>query len=170
MDLQKIAADYGISVDVVRERWLSLRVAIWKSDFKRFAKEAMRIRTKAGDLEPLEFNDAQEILHNAAEEQLRRRALGAPRRPQGTPAGIFHLCCRRGYWRTTLWDRQRVYILSHEMAASNTLFDMTRSCRKNTRSRRKVGTDNAKELEFVKRGSSYQVATAGQKAGGRGGA
>jgi hypothetical protein len=33
-----------------------------------------------------------------------------------------------------------------------------------------VGTDNAKEMEFVKRGSSYQVATAGQKAGGRGGA
>jgi hypothetical protein len=34
----------------------------------------------------------------------------------------------------------------------------------------KVGTDNAKQLEFEKRGSSYSVATAGQKAGGRGGA
>jgi hypothetical protein len=31
-----------------------------------------------------------------------------------------------------------------------------------------VGKDNAKELEFVKRGSTYTVATAGQKAGGRG--
>jgi hypothetical protein len=33
----------------------------------------------------------------------------------------------------------------------------------------KVGADNAKELEFPKRGSTYTVATAGQKAGGRGG-
>jgi hypothetical protein len=70
MDLQKIAADAGISIDEVRERWLSLRVAIWKSDFRRFAKEALRIRAKSGDLEPLELNEAQEILHHAAEDQL----------------------------------------------------------------------------------------------------
>jgi hypothetical protein len=59
MDIQKIAADAGISVDEVRERWLSLRVALWKSDFRRFAKEAIRIRTKSGDLEALELNEAQ---------------------------------------------------------------------------------------------------------------
>ena len=48
MNLQEIATEAGISIDEVRERWLALRVALWKSDFRKFAKEALRIRTKAG--------------------------------------------------------------------------------------------------------------------------
>jgi hypothetical protein len=56
------------------------------------------------------------------------------------------------------------------MASSNTLFDMTALMQEKHPFPPQVGTDNAKELEFSKRGSSYQVATAGQKAGGRGGA
>jgi hypothetical protein len=60
--------------------------------------------------------------------------------------------------------------LSHEMAASNKLFEMVDLMQQKHPFPPQVGTDNAKELEFVKRGSSYQVATAGQKAGGRGGA
>ena len=56
------------------------------------------------------------------------------------------------------------------MASSNTLFDMTALMQEQHPFPPQVGTDNAKELEFIKRGSSYTVATAGQKAGGRGGA
>jgi hypothetical protein len=56
------------------------------------------------------------------------------------------------------------------MASSNVLFDMTALMQEKHPFPPQVGTDNAKELEFSKRGSSYQVATAGQKAGGRGGA
>lgn len=170
MDIQAIAADAGISVDEVRERWLSLRVAVWKSDFRRFAREAIRIRTKSGDLEPLTLNAAQEILHSAAEDQLVEdqwvRLAGLKGRRQGFSTYV----AARGYWRATLWDRQKIYILSHEMASSNVLFGMTALMQEKHPFPPQVGTDNAKELEFVKRGSSYQVATAGQKAGGRGGA
>jgi hypothetical protein len=56
------------------------------------------------------------------------------------------------------------------MASSNVLFGMTALMQEKHPFPPQVGTDNAKELEFIKRGSSYQVATAGQKAGGRGGA
>ena len=70
MNLQEIATKAGISIDEVRERWLALRVAYWKSDFRRFAREAIRIRTKSGDLEPLVLNEAQGLLHDAAEDQL----------------------------------------------------------------------------------------------------
>jgi hypothetical protein len=170
MDLQKIAADAGVSIDEVRERWLSLRVALWKSDFRRFAKEALRIRTKAGDLEPLVLNEAQEILHNAAEEQLTEQQWVRLAGLKGRRQGFSTLVAARGYWRATLWDRQNIYILSHEMAASNKLFEMVDLMQQKHPFPPQVGTDNAKELEFVKRGSSYQVATAGQKAGGRGGA
>lgn len=170
MDLQQIAADAGVSVDEVRERWLSLRVALWKSDFRRFAKEAVRIRTKAGDLEPLELNEAQLILHNAAETQLREEGWVRLAGLKGRRQGFSTYVAARGYWRATLWDRQKIYILSHEMASSNVLFDMTALMQEKHPFPPQVGTDNAKELEFSKRGSSYQVATAGQKAGGRGGA
>jgi hypothetical protein len=73
MNLQQIAADAGLSIDEVRSRWLSLRVAIWKSDFRLFAKEAINIRTKEGDLAPLALNEAQDILLDAAEQQLRKK-------------------------------------------------------------------------------------------------
>lgn len=170
MNLQEIASNAGISIDEVRERWLSLRVAMWKSDFRRFAREAIRIRTKSGDLEPLVLNAAQEILCTAAEEQLAEEQWVRLAGLKGRRQGFSTLVAARGYWRATLWDRQKVYILSHEMAASNVLFGMVDLMQQKHPFPPQVGTDNAKELEFIKRGSSYQVATAGQKAGGRGGA
>lgn len=170
MDIQKVAAEAGVSVDEVRTRWLSLRVALWKSDFRKFAREALRIRTKSGDLEPLELNEAQGILHDAAEEQLAGERWVRLAGLKGRRQGFSTYVAARGYWRATLWDRQKIYILSHEMASSNVLFDMTALMQEKHPFPPQVGTDNAKELEFSKRGSSYQVATAGQKAGGRGGA
>lgn len=170
MDIQKVAADAGVSVDEVRQRWLSLRVATWKADFRKFAREAIRIRAKSGDLEPLELNEAQGILHDAAEAQLQEEKWVRLAGLKGRRQGFSTYVAARGYWRATLWDRQKIYILSHEMASSNVLFDMTALMQEKHPFPPQVGTDNAKELEFSKRGSSYQVATAGQKAGGRGGA
>lgn len=170
MNLQQIATDAGLSIDEVRERWFLLRVALWKSDFRRFAREALRIRTKSGDLEPLTLNEAQEILHSAAEAQLEQERWVRITGLKGRRQGFSTYVAARGYWRATLWDRQRIYILSHEMASSNVLFSMTALMQEKHPFPPQVGTDNAKELEFIKRGSSYQVATAGQKAGGRGGA
>lgn len=170
MDIAAQAAKAGISPDEYRERWLSLRVALWKSDFRRFGREAIRIRTKAGDLEPLTINEAQTILHEAAEEQLAEEQWVRLAGLKGRRQGFSTYVAARGYWRATLWDRQKIYILSHEMASSNVLFGMVDLMQEKHPFPPQVGTDNAKELEFVKRGSSYQVATAGQKAGGRGGA
>lgn len=168
--LQRLSAESGLPIDEIRVRWLMLRAALWKSDFPRFCKEAVRIRTKEGDLAPLVLNSAQEILREAAEEQLEIerwvRIIGLKGRRQG----FSTMVAARGYWRTTLWDRQQAYILSHEMNSSNKLFDMVDLMQEKHPFPPAVGTDNAKELEFVKRGSAYQVATAGQKAGGRGGA
>jgi len=170
MNLQEIATEARISIDEVRERWLALRVAYWKSDFRRFAREAIRIRTKSGDLEPLVLNEAQGLLHDAAEDQLETERWVRIAGLKGRRQGFSTYVAARGYWRATLWDRQRIYILSHEMASSNVLFGMTDLMQQKHPFPPQVGTDNAKELEFIKRGSSYQVATAGQKAGGRGGA
>lgn len=170
MDIAAIAAEYGISTDEVRGRYLAMRAAMWKADFPLFCRDIIRIRTKEGDLEPLVLNEAQMILHNAAEEMLDAEGWVRLAGLKGRRQGFSTYVAARGYWRATLWDRQRVYILSHEMSASNTLFGMVALMQEKNAFPPAVGTDNAKELEFVKRGSSYSVATAGQKASGRGGA
>ncbi len=169
MDLQKIALEYGISVDEVRERWLSLRVALWKSDFRRFCREAVRIRTKEGDLAPLILNEAQEMLLTEAEAMLREFGWVRLAGLKGRRQGFSTMVAARGYWRATLSERQNIYILSHEMAASDKLFDMVALMQEKHPFPPQVGTDNAKAMDFPKRGSTYTVATAGQKAGGRGG-
>ena len=168
MDLKKLSAETGLSVDVIRQRWLTLRVALWKSDFERFAREAINIRTKDGRLLPLELNDAQKILQTAAEAQLVEERWVRLAGLKGRRQGFSTLVAARGYWRAILWDRQQIYILSHEMKSSSALFEMVDRMQENNPFPPAVGTDNAKELEFVKRGSTYAVATAGQKAGGRG--
>lgn len=170
MNLQQIAQDFGISVDEVRTRYLVLRVAMWKNDYPLFAREVIRIRTKTGELKPLIFNQAQEILHQAAEDQLREDGWVRIAGLKGRRQGFSTYVAGRGYQRAILWDRQNIYILSHEMKSSDALFNMVALMQEKNPFPPKVGADNAKELEFVKRGSSYAVATAGQKAGGRGGA
>ena len=170
MNIVQLAQDYGLTPDEVRERWLVLRVALWKSDFKKFAKEAIRIRTKDSQLEPLILNESQDILFAAAQEQLDEEKWVRIIALKGRRQGFSTFVAARGYWRATLWDRQRIYLLSHEMASSNTLFDMVALMQEKHPFPPAVGADNAKELEVLHRGSTYQVATAGQKAGGRGGA
>jgi hypothetical protein len=113
MDIQAIAADAGISVDEVRERWLSLRVALWKSDFRKFAKEAIRIRTKAGDLEPLRIERGAGHFAQRGRKAACRRAMGAPYAGlKGRRQGFSTYVAARGYWRATLWDRQRISTFS----------------------------------------------------------
>lgn len=170
MDIQGIALEYGVSTDEVRARYLALRAAMWKANFHLFCHDIIRIRTKAGDLERLVLNEAQHILHDAAEKMIEEtgwvRLMGLKGRRQGFSTYV----AARGYWRATLWDRQNIYILSHEQKSTDTLFGMVDLIQQKNPFPPKVGTDNAKQLEFVARGSSYSVATAGQKAGGRGGA
>lgn len=169
IDFQKIADGARISIDEVRARWLVLRSAYWKADFRRFAREAIKIRTKAGDLEPLVLNQAQEILLAKAEEQLAVERWVRLAGLKGRRQGFSTMVAARGYWRATLWDRQNIYILSHDFTSSTKLFDMVDLMQQKHPFPPQVGTDNAKELDFPKRGSSYTVATAGKKAGGRGG-
>lgn len=173
MDIPALAVEHGISTDEVRARYLTLRAAMWKAEdggLELFCRDVVRIRTKSGDLEPLILNEAQMILHRAAEAMLEDEAWVRLAGLKGRRQGFSTYVAARGYWRATLWPRQNIYILTHEQKASDTLFGMVDLMQQKNPFPPAVGTDNAKQLEFVKRGSSYSVATAGQKAGGRGGA
>lgn len=105
-NIQKIAEDAHMSIDEVRARYMVLTVARWKSDFRLYAKQAIKIRTKSGDLEPLILNEAQEILLTEADKQLSAERWVRLAGLKGRRQGFSTMVAARGYWRATLWDRQ----------------------------------------------------------------
>lgn len=133
-----------------------------------FAQEYLKIRTKAGEFLPLQFNTGQCIVHAALEAQKAEfgwcRAMVLKQR-QG---GISTYIAGRYYHRTSLNKGVNTYILSHEQSTSDALFGIVDRYNRSNPLAPHVGTSNAKELVFDRLDSSYQVATAGGTEGGRG--
>lgn len=143
-------------------------LARYRTDLQAYARDCLRIRDKGGQLRLFPgFNAAQHHVHERIEQQLREtgkvRALILKARQQG----ISTYAAARYYRRAALNRGIGVYILSHEQTASDNLFKMVDRFQVNNPLAPQVGVSNVKELEFVKLDSSYVVATAGQKAGGR---
>lgn len=149
-----------------RERKLALMRRM-RGSLVDFGKSCLKIRTKAGALEPFIFNTAQKYLHDRLEEQ--RRETGKVRALvlKGRQQGVSTLVGARFYHKASLWKGVSVYILAHEQKASNNLFKIVSRYQEQNPLRPHIRTDNAKELEFDRLHSTYTVATAGQKAGGR---
>jgi hypothetical protein len=130
-------------------------------------RELYRVRDKGGKIVPFDFNDSQVILHRHLEDQLARcgwvRAIVLKGRQQGCSTYV----AARFYHKTSMKRGVNTYILSHEQSASDTLFGIVDRFQRNNPLKPHVGISNVKELEFDKLDSSYAVATAGNKAGGR---
>lgn len=143
------------------------KVRLLRSDYTAFAPECLKIKTKAGTTRPFVFNRAQEYIHAQLEEQKERvgkvRALVLKGRQQGASTYISG----RYYHRVSLNKGLGVYILTHEMGATENLFAMAQRYHDNNPLKPTVGKSNAKELSFPGLDGGYQVGTAGVKAGGR---
>jgi hypothetical protein len=146
---------------------ITQRYAMLRADLTAFGPQCLKIRTKAGTFPNLSFNAAQLEVHRRLEEQ--KEATGRVRALvlKGRQMGISTYIAARYYHRTSMWRGRNTYILTHEQAASDTLFGMVDRFQKDNPFAPHVGTSNIKELEFDKLDSSYAVATAGGKAGGR---
>lgn len=140
-----------------------------KDDFEHYAPRCLKIRTKSGQIRPFILNQAQRHIHNRIEDQRRRtgkvRAIIVKGRQQGASTYI----AGRFYWRSSHRRGCRVYILTHEQAATDNLFGMVDRYHEHCPALVKplTGASNAKELSFPRLDSGYQVATAGAKATGR---
>lgn len=140
-----------------------------KDDFRHYAAKCLKIRTKAGKIEPLLLNQAQSYLHERLERQ--RAETGKVRALvlKGRQQGISTYIGGRYYWRATHSRGVRVFILTHEQDATNNLFGMVDRYHLHCPILVKpvTGSANAKELSFSKLESGYAVGTAGAKATGR---
>jgi hypothetical protein len=96
-----------------------------KADLEHYAARCLKIRTKAGTIEPLLFNRMQRYLHVNLEEHAQRnrgrvRVIILKARQQGCSTYIG----ARFYHKATHVRGQQVFILTHEQAATDNLFDM----------------------------------------------
>jgi hypothetical protein len=142
----------------------------YRADLNAYARDCLTIRDKQGMVERFPgFNSAQKYTHSQLEAQLQRIGKVRALVLKGRQQGISTYTAIRFYRRATLYRGTNVYILSHEQRSADQLFKMVDRFQTNNPIAPHVGVSNVKELVFDKLDSSYTVATAGAKAGGRGG-
>lgn len=145
------------------------QLARLRGDFKAYAPECLKIKTKAGHLKPFVLNKAQEYIHERLEQQLEETGMVRALILKGRQQGASTYIGGRFYWKSSLRYGISVYILTHEIKATENLFAMAERYHDNSPLKPKVGKSNAKELQFKALDGGYKVGTAGVKAGGRSG-
>jgi hypothetical protein len=140
-----------------------------RDDLAFYARNCLRIRAKDGSAQALTFNRAQQYIHDRLEAQ--RRQTGRVRAIvlKGRQQGVSTYTGARYYHRTTWAKGVRTFILTHEDAATQNLFEMVNRFHEHCPVfvRPSTGAANAKELFFDKMDSGYKIGTAGTKGVGR---
>jgi hypothetical protein len=169
MNLAMPASEKRELLALLEERERRDNKARMDGDLGFYAEKCLTIRSKAGHEQQLRFNRAQQFIHERLEEQKARtgrvRALILKGRQQGCSTYVGG----RYYHATTLATGIRTFILTHEDAATQNLFEMVNRYHQHCPAymRPTTGAANAKELFFDKLDSGYKVGTAGTKGVGR---
>jgi hypothetical protein len=140
-----------------------------RDDLIHYATKCLKIRAKSKAIVPLTFNRVQLYLHQKLEEQRLRTGRVRAMVLKGRQEGCSTYVGARFYHKATHQRGVRVFILTHEQSATDTLFEMVERYHAHcpTLVRPSTGNANAKELFFDKLDSGYQIGTAGTKAVGR---
>lgn len=140
-------------------------------EFPFFAHKMLKIATKKGAILPLELNRAQLYVHDLLEQQLFEENQVRVLILKGRQQGMSTYVQARYYWKIRFRAAVKAFILTHEQAATNNLFDMTFRYHDNMHPMLKPETEraNTKELRFTHNDSGYKVSTAGTKGTGRSG-
>ena len=133
-----------------------------KDDLPHYAERCLKIRSKAGKLEPLLLNQVQQFIHERLEAQ--RRDTGRVRALilKARQPGVSTYVGARFYWKVTHGRGLRAFILTHRDQATANLFAMAKRFHDGCPAPVKPLTkaSNAKELTFGLLDSGYQVGTA----------
>ena len=141
-----------------------------RDDFSFYAKSALKIRTKNGDVAPLKLNTAQQILQDAVEKQMAKegkvRIIILKARQQGLSTHVGGYL----YFSVSQSKAKKAMVIAHTADSTRALFDMTKRYFDNTPEILKPHSkySSRRELTFDVLDSSYVVATAGGDSVGRG--
>lgn len=137
----------------------------------RYANDCLIIRDKGGRMIPLKYSSSQLHIHGRIEEQYRRMRRVRAVILKGRQQFASTYCTSRHFKRVSTERGKRAYILTHEIKATENLFEMVERYYKNLPKflRPHAGAASAKELYFDLLDSGYMVGTAGTKGTGRSG-
>lgn len=144
-------------------------VARLDADLEYFAGQVLKIRPKAGSLEPFVFNPAQQELHRRLEEQKAKTGKVRAIVLKARQMGISTYIAARFYKQTTSNPGLRTIIIGHEKPASKNLFQLVKRFHEHMPEdmRPSTGTSNAEELIFDNIDSGYLVSVATEEGSGR---
>lgn len=129
----------------------------------------LQIRTKSDGLQPLVLNSSQRYAHERINEQLRDTGKVRVLILKGRQQGISTYVGGRFYKKVSTSTGVLAFIVTHEDAATQNLFGMTKRYHDNNLPdfKPETGVANANELRFSKLDSGYKIATAGARSAGR---
>ena len=140
-----------------------------QDDFEHYAARCLKIRTKSGEISPLNLNEVQRRIHLRAESQYARTGRVRMLVLKARQPGVSTYIEARFYWKTAHRPGLRAFILTHKIEATDNLFEMAKRFHANCPGLVKPETraSNAKELKFGLLDSSYRVGTANAEGVGR---
>lgn len=132
-------------------------------DFEFYAKHALKIRTKEGEVKPFTLNEAQKRLLNAINNQLTTEGKVRVVILKARQMGLSTLVGGWLYWYISQHTAQKGLVITHHADSTRALFDMTKRYFDLTPEILKPHSkySSRKELQFDVLDSSYVVATAG---------
>lgn len=140
------------------------------SDFEYYAKHALKIRTKEGEIKPLILNEAQQRLLDAITKQYENEGRVRVIILKARQMGLSTVVGGYLYWWISQHTAQKGLVITHHSDSTKALFDMTKRFHEQCPEILKPSTSysSRKELKFSVLDSSYVVATAGGEGIARG--
>ena len=140
-----------------------------RTDLPLFCETALKLRPKAGPIEPFIFNPAQRKLHQTIEEQKAKTGRVRVIILKARQLGVSTYTAARLYHRTIHNPGLRCIIIGHEKRASSNLFQIVRRFHDHMPEdiRPSVGTSNQEELIFDHLDLGYLVSVATTEGTGR---
>lgn len=143
---------------------------VLRDEFGFYAKHALKIRTKDGNVTNLQLNIAQQQLLDAIERQYEEEGKIRVIILKARQMGLSTMVGGWLYWWLSQRRAQRGLVVTHHADSTRALFDMTRRYHENCPEPIKPHTkySSRRELNFDVLDSSYVVATAGGESVARG--
>ena len=140
-----------------------------RSDLCYFTERALKLRPKAGPLEPFVFNAAQLRLNEVIEAQKAKAGRVRVVVLKARQLGMSTYVAARLYHRTINNPGLRTIIIGHERRASSNLFDIVKRLHDNMPEdlRPSIGVSNREELIFDRIDLGYLVSVASGEGTGR---
>ena len=153
---------------LLTEKELQIRLKL-KTDFPHYAYKCLKIRTKPGEIVNFALNKAQLYLHDKLEQQKKETGKVRAIILKGRQQGISTYVGGRFYHIVSHRTGFRAFILTHQQAATDNLFEMVKRFHSYCPIvvRPIEGANSSKEFNFISPESGYKVGTAGSKGIGR---